>query len=253
MIISILQVRRLAIGISVALAFSCSDAAFAQTKTLDQLPFAKLVKLAKAGDSEAGFVLAKLFEDGSRGVELNYFEAAKWYRVAALNGHLESQFRLAKLLRVGASKLPQDKPTSLTLLEDAAKRGHAPSIYVLGTIYQTGDGVAKDPVRARVNYEEAATRKHAPAYNSLGLLYLKGQGVVADANKAKAYFEQAVAANDAWGCNNLAVMYEQGWGTPRDIAQARNYYQQAVGLGLDVAAKNLERLKAITSSTTPAP
>ncbi len=224
----------------------------AQSETLQTLPFAKKAKLAKAGDNDARFAVAEALEKGID-VKIDVFQAARWYREAALNGHIESQYRLARLLRTGATGLPQDKLAALKLFEDAASKGHPASAYAIGVSYQLGDGVIKDLARAKAQYEEASKRNYPPAHNSLGLMYLKGEGVKQDLKSALESFEKAVAANDAWGMNNIAAMYEQGWGVARDTAKAKEFYARASALGLDAGAKNLERLNSTTSTLAPAP
>jgi uncharacterized protein len=224
----------------------------AQAESLDALPFAKKAKLAKAGDNDARFAVAEALEKGIE-VKIDLFQAAKWYREAALNGSVEAQYRLARILRVGAVGLPQDKVAAIKLFEDASSKGHPASAYAIGVAFQLGDGVIKDLARAKSQYEAAAKLNHPAAHNSLGLLYLKGEGVPQDFKLAIENLERAVSANDPWGMNNLAAMYEQGWGVERDLIKAKALYAQASALGLETATKNLGRVNSATGTTTPAP
>jgi uncharacterized protein len=226
--------------------------AFAQVDSLATLPFAKKAKLAKSGDNDARFAVAEALEKGIE-VKIDLFQAAKWYREAALNGSIEAQYRLARILRVGAVGLPQDKVAAIKLFEDASTKGHPASAYAIGVAYQLGDGVIKDLARAKAQYEVAAKLNHPAAHNSLGLLYLKGEGVPQDFKLAVENLERAVSANDPWGMNNLAAMYEQGWGVERDLIKAKALYAQASALGLETATKNLGRVNSTTGTTTPAP
>jgi TPR repeat protein len=71
--------------------------------TVDNL-FAENIKKirsrAKAGDSEAQFMLGKLYYYGFS-VELSYKEATKWLRAAAIQGHPSSQFLLGEAYENG--------------------------------------------------------------------------------------------------------------------------------------------------------
>jgi uncharacterized protein len=239
--------------VSVCLAAAAWPAAVsAQTDSLASLPFAKKAKLAKAGDNDARFAVAEALEKGIE-VKVDLFQAARWYREAALAGHVEAQYRLARLLRVGAVGLPQDKVAAIKLFEDASAKGHPASTYAIGVAYQLGDGVLKDLARAKAQYEAAAKLNHPAAHNSLGLLYLKGEGVPQDFKLALENLERAVSSSDPWGMNNLAAMYEQGWGVDRDLIKAKALYAQASALGLETATKNLGRVNSTTGTTTPAP
>jgi uncharacterized protein len=227
--------------------FSLTIPALAQTSTIEGLPLAKRLTLAKAGDDEARLSVGNAFEHG-KDVERDLFQAAKWYREAALSGNLEAQFRLARILKLGAEKLPRDVTGALKLFEDASKRGHAGSIHALGVAYQLGDGVERELNRAKTYYEDAANRGYPAAFNSLGMMHLKGLGMPQDLVKARALFEKAVALNDAWGLNNLAAMHEQGWGTAQDRAKAIELYERASRLGLETASKNMARLQSLPAT-----
>ncbi|NLE23913.1 MAG: sel1 repeat family protein [Clostridiaceae bacterium] len=65
-----------------------STLAYATFETFDQL-----LEKANAGDVSAQVSLAGRYAHG-RGVPQNYKEAAKWYRMAAEQGHTEAQYYL---------------------------------------------------------------------------------------------------------------------------------------------------------------
>jgi uncharacterized protein len=244
-------IRALLLTLAIGAAGTSSHV-LAQADSLATLPFAKKAKLAKAGDNDARFAVAEALERGIE-VKVDLFQAARWYREAALNGSVEAQYRLARILRVGAVGLPQDKVAAIKLFEDASSKGHPASAYAIGVAFQLGDGVIKDLARAKAQYEAAAKLNHPAAHNSLGLLYLKGEGVPQDFKLAVENLERAVSANDPWGMNNLAAMYEQGWGVERDVIKAKALYAQASALGLETATKNLGRVNSVTGTTSPAP
>lgn len=232
--------KRLVVLVAAAL-IAMSGAGFAQS--LDQLPFAKKLKLAKVGDEDAQIAVALAYETGSETAP-NAAEAAKWYRQAALQGNVEAQFRLARIVGKGAKGLKQDYPTAIKLYEAAAAKGHAPAMNALGLLYQNGEAVAADPAKAAEWYRKAAAAKLADAENNLGILYLNGKGVGRDLGEAFRLFERAANQGDGWGLNNLGGMYEMGWGTPRDRDKATELYRQAAAKGIAAAQDNFERLTA---------
>lgn len=239
----------LRLGLMFAVLFYGSSIAMAENSSLDQLPFVKKMRLAKAGDAEAKMAVAEALENGTD-TNVNIVQAAKWYRDAALTGNYEAQFRLAKLVYKGAPGLKADKPTAIKLLQTAANQGHAPSENLLGQMLQNGDGLAKDEKAAVELYKKAAEQKLPIAQNNLGVMFLKGLGTERNLDQAFKYFTMASEAGDAWAMNNLGGMYEMGWGTQKDIAKAKSFYQKAADKGNAISIKNLERFANPATTAT---
>jgi uncharacterized protein len=217
-------------------------AAPAHAETLQELTFEKKLKLAKVGDEDAQLAVAIGYEEG-KDTQASAVEAAKWYKQAALQGNVDAQFRLARLVAKGAKGLAKNQDMSLKLYESAANGGQAEAQNAMGEIYRQGKGVTADPKKAAEWYRKAAENNNAPAQNSLGLLYLDGKGVARDLREAARYFELAAGQGDGWGLNNLGGMYEMGWGVPKDPVKAASYYKQAVAKGVVSAKKNLIRVE----------
>jgi TPR repeat protein len=228
-------------------------AAGAVAQGLEDVEFDKKLTLAKVGDEEAQMAVAEAYESGTDAKQ-DLAEAAKWYRQAALQGNIEAQYRLARIVAKGAKGLTADMPTALKLYEAAAEKGNAEAQNSLGRIYQTGQGgVAADPVKAADYYKKAAAANLAAAQNNLGMLYLKGSGVRRDLKEAFRLFELAAAQNYAWGQNNLGGMYEMGWGTGQDKAKALELYKQALANGIAQAQENIRRIEAPAAEATETP
>ena len=230
--------RRPALALAVFLALSAPVAA----QSLQELPFDKQLTLAKVGDVDAQYEGGLAYETG-KGVAVDEAEAARWFRQAALQGNVEAQYHLARLVSRGAKGLKQDYPTALKLYQDAAAKGHAQAMDALGQAYQQGRGTEVDLTKAAEWYQKAADLKLAGAQNNLGMLYLEGKGVARDLNKAFTLFQAAAEQRDPWGLNNLGGMYEMGWGTTADKVKALDLYQQALAAGNDRAQQNIERLQ----------
>jgi len=217
-------------------------------QTLEELPFDKQLTLAKVGDVDAQFEVGVAYETG-KNMAIDEAEAARWFRQAALQGNVEAQYHLARLVSRGAKGLKQDFPTALKLYQDAAGKGYAPAMDALGQAYQQGRGTEVDLTKAAEWYQKAADQKLPDAQNNLGMLYLEGKGVARDLNKAFGLFKAAAEQRDPWGLNNLGGMYEMGWGTTVDKTKALDLYQQALAAGNDRAQANIERLQGKSAAS----
>jgi uncharacterized protein len=222
--------------------------AHAQTSQaeLQGLSFIKKLRLARAGDSNAQYSVANDYEGGLNQARRDIVQAVRWYREAALQGNLDAFFKLSQILAKGEGSVPQDIPSAMKLLEDAANRGHGPSQNAFGIRLQQGDGVPKDTSKAAAQFELAAAQNLPAAQVSLGLLLVKGDGVTKDLPKAFKLFEAAAAAGDVWALNNLGGMHEMGWGTTKDLNKAREFYVAAQSKGSTLATTNLARLDSKT-------
>lgn len=243
--------RFLAILMVLMLGAALSGSAFAVDQTLAGLPFAKKLKLAKAGDAEAKMAVAEAYESGT-GTKTSAAEAARWYREAALTGNLDAQYKLAMLVSSGAPGVKQDKSTAVKLIAAAAQKGHLRSQNQYGVFIENGDGVAKDDKLAAEWYLKAANQGLAEAQNNYGVMLLRGLGVQRSLDEAFKWFTRAADQKYSWAENNLGGMYEKGWGTPVDLTKAMAYYKMAGDQGNSAGQKNYERLAAKqgTGSTT---
>lgn len=80
-----------------------------------------LLKLAKQGDADGQFELALCYEDG-KGVEQNFGEAIKWYRLAAEQGNTDAQYNLGICYAEGRG-VRQNWNESFKWSKSAAKQG----------------------------------------------------------------------------------------------------------------------------------
>jgi TPR repeat protein len=119
----------------------------------------------------------------------NAVEAAKWYRKAAEQNHVEAQRSL-------------------------------------GNCYFDGEGVPKDYVEALKWYRKAADKHDAGAEFRLGYCYREGEGVPKDYVEAVMWFRRAAEHGSGRQAQfNLGVFYERGEGVARDYTEATKWYQ----------------------------
>jgi hypothetical protein len=146
------------------------------------------------------------------------------------------------LLYDNGQGVAQDYVKAREWYEKAADKGEASAMTNLGWLYANGRGVAQDYPKAREWYEKAADKGEATAMRNLGLLFANGQDVAQDYAKAREWYEKAAAKDNSDSMNNLGVFYERGYGVTQDYAKAREWYERAAAQGNTSANVALERL-----------
>ncbi len=226
--------------------------AVAQTAdpNVSKLPFDKKLKLAKIGDEVAKMAVAEAYERGI-GTTPDLALAARWYREAALVNNVEAQYRLARIVRVGANGLKKDEATAIKLITLSANNNHLEAQNEMGLIHLQGAGVEKNIETARNWFQRAADKGHPVAATNLALILLFNNGDKPDAKQALGWLEKSAEAGDGLAINNLAALYEQGWGTTKNIPKARALYIKAAAKGIAAAEVNLKRLEGSLRVTVP--
>ncbi len=142
---------------------------------------------AKAGETTSQTALAFAYFEGYC-VKKNVLNAAKWFRKAAEAGHKTAQEQLGLLLLKGHGKIKANPQAAVRYVKMAADNNVTNAQYVLGGMYEEGNGLPKDIAAARSWYEKAATKGHEIAIFSLARMYLAGLGVKQDMVKALNWF-----------------------------------------------------------------
>jgi hypothetical protein len=192
----------------------------------------------------AGVVLALLltggavagpFQDGfTKGfaaiVRGDLAEAAKWFRLAAEQGHASAQYFLGTMYDGGLG-VPQDDAEAAKWYRLAAEQGLAEAQYNLGVRYRKGDGVPQDYAEAVKWYRLAAEQGLAEAQSNLGVMYGYGQGVQQDYVQAHMWFNLAASRYPASKAEarDKAVRNRDGVAstmTPAQIAEAEKLAQE---------------------------
>lgn len=143
-------------------------------------------------DADVQYSLGYMFEHGD-GVIEDWKHAAKWYELAAENGHVDGMLALARLYKNGGYNrgVPRNILTSIRWFSLAAKRGNPHAYYELALLYETGDGVFQNLKKAHDFFRRAADAGITNAFFKLGLFYQYGVGVDRDLKKAVQYYKQA--------------------------------------------------------------
>ncbi len=150
-------------------------------------------------------------------------------------GHTEAAIPVVTMqpgTAAAVNKAVPPAPTSLTALQYAAEGGHPVAQWKLGRMYASGEGVAKDNLRA-FNYFSQIANAHAEdspsapqagivanAFVEMGRYLLQGipnSKIKADPARAREMFSYAASYfGNADAQYNLARMYIEGTGAPRE-------------------------------------
>ena len=187
-----------------------------------------LERLATDGNVEAQYQLGLTLEYGKSGeneqIEPNIREAARWYKQAADNGHLQAS---DQLWQVYLHKGNVDEQKALTYLLIAAKKGVANAQRFLGICYMNGDilSVPKDHAEGLKWLRKSAQAGCKYAQAELAKAYRDGAGVEINLVKAYVWFSMAARQELAdrqrhtdrrknWNAENprftLPVSFEKG-------------------------------------------
>ncbi|MFA6265532.1 MAG: tetratricopeptide repeat protein [Pseudolabrys sp.] len=141
-----------------------------------------------------------------------------------------------------------NKEKALQSLEYAAERGHAVAQWKLGRMYQSGDGVTQDDLKAFEYFRNIASnhaddnpdgpqsRFVANAFVALGHYYLDGipnTKIKAEPERARQMFDYAASYfRDAEAQYYLAKLYLNGNGAPHDPRTAARWFGLSAQKGL---------------------
>ncbi|MBZ5666656.1 MAG: sel1 repeat family protein [Acidobacteriia bacterium] len=214
---------------------------------------AQLKTRAESGDIDAQSTLGLCYKHGY-GTEVNYTEAALWFRRAAHGGLAMGQFNLGSLYYDGQG-LQKDLALAAEWYTRAAQQREELALLRLGEMYQKGLGVELDLNRAVVLYSIAYRRGSVRAANHLGFMFKKGLGVERDDSTAyELYLTSVNCAETPEAKENssyrgtgyywLGYMAENGEGVKRDLRTAKRWYGKGAACGQSNCVKALARLRS---------
>jgi len=145
-------------------------------------------------------------------------------------GNPEAEFKVGTKYELGA-RVAKDPAQAAAWYRKAADKGYAAAEHSLGVLYETGTGVPADNAAAAQWYRKAAEQGFAPAQFSLGLCYVHGKGVPQDFAQALAWYGKAAQQKNSDAMLNLAFLYHNGQGVPKDEARSFDLVRQAAEAG----------------------
>ena len=133
-------------------------------------------------------------------------------------GDAEAQLLLGSLYDTGEG-VPEDDAEAVRWYRLAAEQGLAEAQLNLGVMYDNGEGVPEDDTVAAQWYRMAAEQGHPKAQLNMALQYITGEGLPVDHVRAYAWLDLGAAGGDPDAGNvrdSLATAM-----TPEQIAEAR--------------------------------
>jgi uncharacterized protein len=115
-----------------------------------------------------------------------------------------------------------DYQQALSYLLPCARAGNPAAQYIMGVVYDVGEGVPQNHSEAARWYRLAADQGVALAQANLGAMYFFGLGVVQDDAEAARWLRSAAEQGIPKAQLHLGAMYADGRGVPQDDVQA--YY-----------------------------
>lgn len=94
------------------------------------------------------------------------------------------------------------------LYQEACDEGDLTACNVFGLMFETGEGVPRDFVRAAELYRRACEGGEALGCTNLGLLYAAGAGVPQDTARAGGFFRVACEGGEQLGCSWLRTLQD---------------------------------------------
>jgi TPR repeat protein len=113
-----------------------------------------------------------------------------------------------------------------------ANKGDPGAQISLASCYSTGDGVAKDPVKAVKWLRKAADQGAARAQCLLGLAYASGEGVKLDKTQAAVWLRRAADQGLAEAQFDLGMCFANGEGVRASALEAVAWYRKAADQAL---------------------
>jgi TPR repeat protein len=130
-----------------------------------------------------------------------------------------------------------------------ADQGVSAAQYVLGVMYETGQGVTKDDAEAVKLYRKAADHGQAAAQFNLAMRYYIGSGVPMDPTEMWKWMRKAADGGIARAQYILGQAYGMGDGMPQDYVQAYLWFSLAAAQRY---ANATEVRAAMSKEMTPA-
>ncbi|WP_455207625.1 tetratricopeptide repeat protein [Kaarinaea lacus] len=125
-----------------------------------------------------------------------------------------------------------------------AEAGDAEAQYDIATMYEKGNGVAKDMEKAFEWFTKAAKQGSDKAAYKVGYSFLRGEGVAQDDAKALQWLNVAADHNNVRAYYYLGSIYEKGRGVPENLEAALRWYTRAAKGGYSVAEERVIEVKA---------
>lgn len=225
------------------------DAMYATASMLEskdkRLAFKYCQRAAEAGSPKAMNLLGSFYESAT-GIPQDLAKAKEWYQQAAMKGDLQGMFNLGLVYRYGKGTAKNHQEAFRCFSNTIARdENHAPSLMLLGLMYELGQYVAQDQSKAIEFYERASQLNYAKATYHLASILDTGQGTA----RALTLYQKAAELGYVEAMLKLGEKYRNGIDVPPDDLKAAEWYQKAAALNDSIGAQ--EAIALYTRNPSP--
>ena len=136
-----------------------------------------------------------------------------------------AQFNYGRFFNMGIG-VPQDNFNAVKYYRRAAAQGHPTAISNLAFCLYAGEGMGKNTLQALVYYNQAVSLNDVAALNNIAVMYTVGNiDVPRDPVKAVEYYRRAADMGYAMAQCNLAFCYRDGNGVGQSFTDAFKYFK----------------------------
>ena len=162
-------------------------------------------------------------------------------RYLAEQGNMKAQYILGLMYNLGEG-VKKDNKEAVRWYRKAAEQGHADAQYNLGAAYGNGEGVEQDYREAARWYRKSAEQGHADAQFNLGVAYNKGEGVKQDDRESARWWRKSAEQGFTKAQYNLCIMYSLGKGVIQDLREAYIWYSMGNISGNEDVTESLQKV-----------
>jgi hypothetical protein len=167
--------------------------------------------------------------------ERKQFEAVK---ARADKGDASAQLSVASLYNSGIG-VTRDPVKSAKYIRKAAEQGSARAQCLLGLLYSSGNGVKLDKAEAARWLHRAADQGLSEAQFDLGMCFANGDGVTKSPVEAVEWYRKAAAQGLVEAQGEIGNCYLEGNGVPTDIPEGLKWTRKAAEEGFASAQNTL--------------
>ncbi|NHO32466.1 SEL1-like repeat protein [Acetobacter fallax] len=192
-------------------------------------------RAAKAGSADAHAILGQILSSGPPHYR-NPGLAETHYRHARDGRSRRGMLGLGIFLLRNAAQKPDALKEAVRILEEASDAGMSFASWLLGGLYEMGQGVSRDLGKAFLHYEIAANSGQRQAQTRTGIFLLEGKGGKSDLTAGETWLRKAALTGDAEAACRLAVLHSTSDGAGPNMIEAASWCKRAIELGHSGAA-----------------
>ena len=168
-----------------------------------------VLHFAGQGNANAQAKLAQMLLDGY-GIKQDHSLALKWFKIAVMNDHIEAINMVGRCYENGWG-CDLDYKTAASYYKLAADKGLNWGLYNFANLLIKGKGTAKNVSLAYDLYHQAALKGHAKSMNLVGRFYEEGWLFEVDLEEATDWYRRSASAGDFRGqCSYASVLTAEG-------------------------------------------